>query len=185
MCAVDLLKTRVQQGDGSLSPEYVTPATTKYSTASEKSDIAFQCQKASQNRCKYCSYKRSSRSLARDDCHCFTVRVSLSVPPTSSTDDSPETRNVPGVAVYFTGLNYVRTVMATSQYFSSAFVQDRAPSKHGSTLPKLSPQGNLLAGATTRVTVGVLLNPFTILKARYEVKRHRSCAQLDTDSYSE
>ena len=78
-------------------------------------------------------------------------------------------RNVPGVAVYFTGLNYIRTVLATSPYFISTWSNEQAANKHGSTLPKLSSQGNLLAGATARVTVGVLLNPFTILKARYEV----------------
>ncbi|KAH8106345.1 solute carrier family 25 member 38, partial [Cristinia sonorae] len=77
-------------------------------------------------------------------------------------------RNVPGVAVYFTGLNYVRTVMATSRYFAATWTQDRSDNKHHSTLPKLTSQGNLLAGATTRTAVGVLLNPFTILKARYE-----------------
>lgn len=36
-------------------------------------------------------------------------------------------------------------------------------------LVKLSPQGNLLAGAIGRTGVGLLLNPITVLKARYEV----------------
>lgn len=75
--------------------------------------------------------------------------------------------NVPGVALYFTGLNQFRTLMATSRYFAS--VRTQAPNSHGSTLPKLTMQGNLLAGATTRVTVGLALNPFSVLKARYEV----------------
>jgi solute carrier family 25 protein 38 len=34
----------------------------------------------------------------------------------------------------------------------------------------LTSSGNLLAGATTRVAVGFALNPFSVLKARYEVR---------------
>ncbi|KAJ3529404.1 hypothetical protein NM688_g7857 [Phlebia brevispora] len=75
-------------------------------------------------------------------------------------------RNIPGVALYFTGLNQLRTAMATSPYF--AVVHSQVENHHGSTLPKLSSQGNLLAGGTTRVTVGFILNPFSVLKARYE-----------------
>ncbi|KAI0084184.1 solute carrier family 25 member 38 [Irpex rosettiformis] len=75
-------------------------------------------------------------------------------------------RNVPGVAMYFTGLTQLRTLMATSPYFAS--MQASSQHTHGSTLPKLSVQGNLLAGATARVAVGFVLNPFTVLKARYE-----------------
>ena len=40
----------------------------------------------------------------------------------------------------------------------------------GSVLPKLSSQGNLLAGAVTRVAVGFILNPFSVIKARFEVR---------------
>ncbi|KDR74533.1 hypothetical protein GALMADRAFT_99629 [Galerina marginata CBS 339.88] len=79
-------------------------------------------------------------------------------------------RNVPGVAMYMTSLTQLRTVMAQSPYFA---VVKRHPSalpanKNSSVLPTLSSQGNLLAGATTRVTVGFLLNPFSVLKARFE-----------------
>ncbi|KAI0773683.1 solute carrier family 25 member 38 [Fomes fomentarius] len=75
-------------------------------------------------------------------------------------------RNVPGVALYFTGLNQFRAFLATSPYFAPL----RAPSSSysTSTLPKLTAQGNLLAGAVTRVTVGLALNPFSVIKARYE-----------------
>ncbi|KAH9887583.1 solute carrier family 25 member 38 [Cubamyces lactineus] len=76
-------------------------------------------------------------------------------------------RNVPGVALYFTGLNQFRAFLATSPYFAPL----RAPSASSyssSTLPKLTAQGNLLAGAVTRVAVGIVLNPFSVLKARYE-----------------
>ncbi|KAJ7067840.1 solute carrier family 25 member 38 [Mycena amicta] len=74
-------------------------------------------------------------------------------------------RNVPGISFYLTGLTQLRTVMARSPYFSAP---GRPDTRNSSVLPKLSSQGNLLAGATTRVAVGFLLNPFSVLKARYE-----------------
>lgn len=80
-------------------------------------------------------------------------------------------RNVPGVALYMTSLTQLRTLMATSPYF--ARVQKHpgheASARNASALPTLTSTGNLLAGATTRVSVGLLLNPFSVLKARYEV----------------
>jgi solute carrier family 25 protein 38 len=39
-----------------------------------------------------------------------------------------------------------------------------------SALPKLNSQGNLVAGAVARTSVGFVLNPFTVLKSRYEVR---------------
>ncbi|TFK43124.1 solute carrier family 25 member 38 [Crucibulum laeve] len=74
-------------------------------------------------------------------------------------------RNVPGVALYMTSLTQLRTIMATSPYFSVIRKQTR---ENSSVLPALTSQGNLLAGATTRVGVGFLLNPFSVLKARFE-----------------
>ncbi|KAF5371954.1 hypothetical protein D9615_008068 [Tricholomella constricta] len=76
-------------------------------------------------------------------------------------------RNVPGVALYMTSLTQLRTVMATSPYFAIVRVHTQN-SKSSSVLPTLTNGGNLLAGATTRVGVGFLLNPFSVLKARYE-----------------
>ena len=58
--------------------------------------------------------------------------------------------------------------MATAPYFAS--MRTSQAGSHGSTLPKLSSQGNLIAGAVTRVSVGLMLNPFSVLKARYEVR---------------
>ena len=80
--------------------------------------------------------------------------------------DSMFVSNVPGVALYFAGMNQIRTTLATTAYFAAG--SERTSS--GSVLPKLNKQGNLLAGAFTRVAVGALLNPFTVLKARYEVR---------------
>jgi len=77
-------------------------------------------------------------------------------------------RNVPGVALYFTSLTYLRSIMAKSPYFSAHQQHSRDNSK--TVLPKLSSQGNLIAGATARVGVGLILNPFSILKARFEVR---------------
>lgn len=57
--------------------------------------------------------------------------------------------------------------MARSPRFSVPTVAKKEDTK--SVLPKLTNQGNLLAGATTRIAVGFLLNPFSVLKARFEV----------------
>jgi len=73
-------------------------------------------------------------------------------------------RNVPGVALYMTGVTQLRAMMATSPYFALM----RKTSSSGSVLPSLSNQGNLVAGAITRVGVGFALNPFSVLKARFE-----------------
>jgi solute carrier family 25 protein 38 len=58
--------------------------------------------------------------------------------------------------------------MATSPYFSHVHI-----SKNVSVLPSLNSQGNLIAGATTRLAVGFVLNPFSVLKARFEVRQVR------------
>jgi solute carrier family 25 protein 38 len=76
--------------------------------------------------------------------------------------------NVPGIALYFTSLSQVRGLMAASPIFATA--QKRESGRHSSVLPTLTSSGNLLAGATTRVVVGFALNPFSVLKARYEVR---------------
>lgn len=77
-------------------------------------------------------------------------------------------RNVPGVALYLTSLTQLRTLMATSPYFAPVTQQSNR-GLNSSVLPKLTSGGNLLAGASARVAVGFLLNPFTLLKARFEV----------------
>src|ERR1700761_5330582 len=68
--------------------------------------------------------------------------------------------------MYMTGLTQLRTVMAKSPHFAVVYSSD---TRNASVLPKLSSQGNLLAGATMRVAVGFMLNPISVLKARYEV----------------
>ncbi|KAF9526258.1 solute carrier family 25 member 38 [Crepidotus variabilis] len=79
-------------------------------------------------------------------------------------------RNVPGVALYMTSLTQLRGFMATSSHFTSVQQHRTASGRNvnASVLPTLSMQGNLMAGATTRVAVGFLLNPFSVLKARFE-----------------
>ncbi|KAJ7283271.1 solute carrier family 25 member 38 [Mycena rebaudengoi] len=123
----DLLKTRLQQGDGSVKTRNtLTLLQTTREIVSSQGVIGL--------------WRGTSATLAR---------------------------NVPGVALYMTSLTQLRTVMATSPYFA----QVRKPSdtaRNASVLPKLTSQGNLIAGATTRVAVGFILNPFSVLKARYE-----------------
>ncbi len=77
-------------------------------------------------------------------------------------------RNVPGVALYMAGLTHLRTILATSPYFT--LPPPTTFRKSNSVLPKLTAQGNLIAGATARVTVGFILNPFSVIKARFEVR---------------
>ncbi|KIY73203.1 mitochondrial carrier [Cylindrobasidium torrendii FP15055 ss-10] len=74
-------------------------------------------------------------------------------------------RNVPGVAMYMAGLTQFRTALAASGYFTIAHSTSQSDK---SVLPKLTAQGNLIAGATTRVAVGFLLNPISLLKTRFE-----------------
>jgi hypothetical protein len=68
-----------------------------------------------------------------------------------------------------TSLTQLRAVMAKSQYFALARKDTVALSSHSSVLPKISIQGNLISGATARVGIGFILNPISVLKARFEV----------------
>ena len=69
--------------------------------------------------------------------------------------------------------------MARSPHFSVPMVGKKEDSK--SVLPKLTNQGNLLAGATARIGVGFILNPFSVLKARFEACCIISSVPLVTD----
>ncbi|TKY87201.1 hypothetical protein EX895_003878 [Sporisorium graminicola] len=80
-------------------------------------------------------------------------------------------RNVPGVALYFYSVSHLRHVASQRQipWISVAVnPNDTAASTGSSTLAKLSTTGNLLTGAVARVTVGFLLSPVTVVKARFE-----------------
>lgn len=79
----------------------------------------------------------------------------------------PTSRSVPGVAIYFYALQSVRARLA--KFPSLAAPTASTASEKGSTLPKLTPQANLVSGACTRVAVGFLLSPLAVLKARFEV----------------
>lgn len=84
-----------------------------------------------------------------------------------------------------TGLNQARGFMAVSPFFAT--VRKHDPRRHSSVLPVLTSSGNLLAGATTRVAVGFVLNPFSVLKARYEVSStvsHIRCRPFDDRHFS-
>lgn len=75
-------------------------------------------------------------------------------------------RNIPGIAMYMTSLSALRARLALVKVFAA----ERSTT---STLPTLSHSGNLLAGASTRVAVGFILNPISVLKARYESSLHQ------------
>lgn len=84
-------------------------------------------------------------------------------------------RNVPGVAIYFYSLSAIRNRLSFVPYFAIPLT-DGPSTASGSTarsaLVRLSMQGNLLAGAIARTSVGFVLNPITVLKARYESNRY-------------
>jgi len=71
-------------------------------------------------------------------------------------------------------LTQVRTIMATSPSFVSLQLAQVRGSSSTSTritssvLPKLSPAGDFLAGGTARIIIGIILNPLSVLKARFE-----------------
>jgi len=87
-------------------------------------------------------------------------------------------RNVPGVAMYFYSVSEIRAILATSAipYLSlSPTISNTASlrsssinSSKSSTLARLTVLGNLVSGAVARVSVGFILSPVTIVKARFE-----------------
>ncbi|KAJ3533019.1 hypothetical protein NMY22_g7506 [Coprinellus aureogranulatus] len=79
-------------------------------------------------------------------------------------------RNVPGVAMYMTSLTQLRAFMAKSPYFAPLQTQKTTKNGNGSrsVLPTLTSTGNLVSGAIARVGIGFILNPFSVLKARFE-----------------
>ena len=83
--------------------------------------------------------------------------------------------NVPGVAIYFYALSAIRTELSYLSQFQtisklSSTSSASTANPNGSALVKLSVPGNLIAGAIARTSVGFVLNPITVLKARYEVR---------------
>lgn len=164
---VDLLKTRLQQRDGLLELRFVVNARTMFVLLS----------KPFQDRNPACFVLREMFLLQMAQ-SVFGEEQSLRSSGTYSnacTINSKSlryTRNVPGVAMYMTTLTHARAALART----SLFVAVPAPAvvvngnnSSNSVLPKLSSPGNLLAGAATRVTIGFVLNPFSVLKARFEV----------------
>ncbi|ODN83624.1 hypothetical protein L202_01726 [Cryptococcus amylolentus CBS 6039] len=92
-------------------------------------------------------------------------------------------RNVPGVAIYFYSLSHIRNRLSHIPYF--AITVPAAPIGNSksplgvkteggsrSAIVKLSSGGNLLAGAVGRTSVGFVLSPITVVKARFESSRY-------------
>lgn len=92
-------------------------------------------------------------------------------------------RNVPGVALYFYSVSEIRALVSRAEIPYLAISNSAPPpssspstssssspssSSSGSTLARLTITGNLLSGAIARVSVGFLLSPITIVKARFE-----------------
>ncbi|WWC90540.1 uncharacterized protein L201_005476 [Kwoniella dendrophila CBS 6074] len=93
-------------------------------------------------------------------------------------------RNVPGVAIYFYSLSSIRHRLSSIPYFavtvpvpstsSTLLSSTGAPTKSHSrsAIIKLSSTGNLMAGAIARTSVGFILSPITVIKARFESNRY-------------
>ncbi|TRM68669.1 mitochondrial carrier domain-containing protein [Schizophyllum amplum] len=138
----DLLKTRMQQSDGSLLKGPQRPSlmldTVRQVIAEHGPALAYDAERA--------------RLFSG------APRVASDLPPALDLD-----RNVLRVA--FTQL---RTFMANAPAFSVFHIVQQDAAHRTSVLPKLTSTGNLIAGATTRVAVGFVLNPVSVLKARFE-----------------
>ncbi|KIY45587.1 mitochondrial carrier [Fistulina hepatica ATCC 64428] len=130
-CPVDLLKTRLQQGSGSILVKPTLSPRATFIVDVARQIIASEGLKG--------LWRGTGATLIR---------------------------NVPGVALYMTSLTQLRAVMAGSPYFAIAPLTGSSPPT--SALPKLTSSGNLLAGAVARVGVGFVLNPFSLIKARFE-----------------
>jgi solute carrier family 25 protein 38 len=77
-----------------------------------------------------------------------------------------DSSNVPGVALYFYMLSAIRHELTLIPYFARASATGEG---RRSALAQLSSTGNLVAGAVARTSVGFVLNPITVIKARFEV----------------
>ncbi|KAK8854630.1 hypothetical protein IAR55_003369 [Kwoniella newhampshirensis] len=91
-------------------------------------------------------------------------------------------RNVPGVAIYFYSLSSIRNRLSMIPYFSipvriplSASKSELATGggRSRSAIVKLSSGGNLVAGAIARTSVGFVLSPITVIKARFESNHYK------------
>jgi hypothetical protein len=112
-------------------------------------------------------YRADSRPVCPSSC------------PVCQSADICGSSNVPGVALYFYTLSSLRNYLASIPYFAGSIpfqtvslptpTSSRQASSSTSTLVRLNSQGNLLAGAIARSSVGFILNPITVIKARYEV----------------
>lgn len=164
MHTVDLLKTRVQQGDGTGKPR----SANLYGMAFNAWIIRILQKYCSDT--THCSRNSregwSERFMERNGSFADSVRRILQITHYRRFIILMLRRNVPGVGLYMTSLTQLRIAMATSPYFRK---DSLAQGNHSSVLPKLTVQGNLLSGATARVAIGFLLNPFSVLKARFEV----------------
>ncbi|WWD02206.1 hypothetical protein V865_000244 [Kwoniella europaea PYCC6329] len=91
-------------------------------------------------------------------------------------------RNVPGVAIYFYTLSSIRHKLSSIPYFAvtlplptitpTSSTSSSPSSASKSAIIKLSSGGNLMAGAIARTSVGFILSPITVVKARFESNRY-------------
>ena len=169
--SVDLLKTRLQQRDSLLDHQRCVCTTVSLPNSPLLTQVSYHqhfrpsiyrtARGIVQANGLLGLWRGTSPSLIRYARRLISNRVRSSTSHVCS--------NVPGVALYMTGLTQLRTFMASSPYFARVKVMSE-DTKHSSVLPKLTSQGNLISGAVARVAVGFMMNPFSVLKARFEVR---------------
>lgn len=104
---------------------------------------------------------------------CATCTRRYSERPYGETDlikNLADGSNVPGVALYFYMLSAIRTELALVPWFARTAGAATSSEGKRSALAQLSSTGNLVAGAVARTSVGFVLNPITVIKARFEVR---------------
>lgn len=84
--------------------------------------------------------------------------------------------------MYLTSVQQVRHTIG--RVVPSFALTKGAADERLTTLVKLTPTGNLVAGAVTRTAIGFVVNPLTVVKVRYEVRARRDATWILSRSWA-
>ncbi|CAK7218199.1 hypothetical protein SCUCBS95973_003404 [Sporothrix curviconia] len=171
---IDLLKTRVQQsGHNSLRRVLADLRTAAQTSAAAATSPALPASSSSSSTPGAAGTIQKPRS--------FVASLYRGTVPSAL-------RTGFGSALYFAGLNYIRSNAAKVPILAASGSASTPASASGggggsSGLVKLSNTGNMLAGAVARASAGFVLMPLTIIKVRYEssLYSYRSLAEAGSD----